>query len=499
MYQLNPKNKQHRREFLKITGSGALAATLFGCDKASEVLFPSGPDVLNGISDSLVPGDMRIDLISHALNRLTYGPAPGEYDRIRRLAETEKGCFDAFLEEQLGHDRLDDLECEQTIRRFETLQLPIGELFEYQEDLLLEEVSRATLLRAVYSKRQLYEVMVNFWSDHFNIDSSKGDCRWLKVADDREVIRKHALGKFPEMLRESALSPAMLWYLDGRVNRKSTEEERPNENYARELLELHTLGVHGGYTQLDVMEAARCLTGWTVRSNDWFKKGAVEFKPEAHDDGEKVVLGEVIPAGLGEGDLDYLLEIIALHPSTAEYLATKLCRRFISDDPPVEAVDTTQSAFLSSGGDIPCTLRALFATEEFRTSQGQKLKRPFGYLASALRVTGARTLAEQPLWEYLVRMGQAPFQYPTPDGYPDTADPWLGTLFWRWKFAVSLCKNEIKGTRIRADELKKVCGNDECLMAHFLGRLPNEVEKTAFDSSEEGMALMLSSPAFQRC
>ncbi|MCA9444213.1 MAG: DUF1800 domain-containing protein, partial [Candidatus Omnitrophica bacterium] len=356
-----------------------------------------------------------------------------------------------------------------------------------------------TILRAVYSKRQLHEVMVNFWSDHFNIDSSKGDCRWLKVADDREVVRKHALGSFPEMLRASALSPAMLWYLDGRVNRKRNTDERPNENYARELLELHTLGVHGGYTQKDVMETARCLTGWTVRSNEWFRNGAVEFEEKNHDDGEKVVLGETIPVGLGRKDLDRVLEIISLHPATAEFLATKLCRRFISDDPPQSAIEITQQAFLSSGGDIPSTLRALFHTEEFKEARGQKLKRPFRYIVSALRATGAKTMAEQSLWDYLVRMGQAPFQFPTPDGYPDAAEPWLGTLFWRWKFAVALCRNGIEGTEIQREELKKACQTEEGLMAHFLGRLPNEVEKETFNSSEEGMALMLASPAFQRC
>jgi len=488
-----------RREFLKTSSAAALATTLFGCDKAGEVLFRSGPDLLNNVTGVVLPRDSRIDPISHALNRLAYGQAPGEYSRIKQLADSDEEAFDRFVEEQLHPETLADSECDRMIRRFETLRLPVGELFEYQEDLLLEEVSRATILRAVYSKRQLFEVMVNFWSDHFNIDSSKGDCKWLKVADDREVIRAHALGSFPEMLRASALSPAMLWYLDGRVNRKRNPGERPNENYARELLELHTLGVHGGYTQKDVMEIARCLTGWTVRSNEWFKKGSVEFKPDSHDDGEKVVLGERIEAGLGKGDLDRVLDIVALHPSTAEYLATKLCRRFISDDPPQTAVEKTKRAFIESGGEIRNTLRELFHCEEFKSSRGQKLKRPFRYLVSALRATGARTWAEQPLWDYLVRMGQAPFQFPTPDGYPDVAEPWLGTLFWRWNFAVALCKNRIEGTTVRREELAGVCGSQENMMTHFFGRLPNEVEKQTFQSSEEGMALLLASPAFQRC
>src|SRR5205085_681804 len=151
--------------------------------------------------------------------------------------------------------------------------------------------------RAVLSERQLFEVMVQFWSDHFNIDPSKGECKWLKVADDRDVIRKHALGKFPELLRASALSPAMLWYHDCRVNRTRNSSENPNENYALELLELHTLGVHGGYTQADVMEVARALTGWTVRSKEekpYYSIGRVEFKPELHDFGTKKMLGQTL-------------------------------------------------------------------------------------------------------------------------------------------------------------------------------------------------------------
>src|SRR5882672_11421620 len=285
-----------------------------------------------------------------------------------------------YLEQQLNPDQIDDERGEVAARRFETLQEPLGELFEYQPELLHSELMRAALARAVYSERQLYEVMVQFWSDHFNIDPSKGDCKWLKVADDRDVIRKHALGKFPEMLRASALSPAMLWYLDGRVNRRSQPTDKPNENYARELLELHTLGVHGGYTQRDVMEVARCLTGWTVRSTDKkFQIGKVEFNPALHDFGAKEVLGQPMaaaPDGLsveareqrGREELDRVLEIVARHQSTAQHIGAKLCRHFIADEPPATAVSAVAAAFVRSSGDIRTTLRALFATEEFGQS-----------------------------------------------------------------------------------------------------------------------------------
>ncbi len=383
------------------------------------------------------------------------------------------------------------------MRRFETLHEPLGELFEYQEELLQNELMRGALARAVFSERQLYEVMVQFWSDHFNIDPSKGDCKWLKVADDREVIRKHALGRFSEMLRASALSPAMLWYLDGRVNRRENMAQKPNENYARELLELHTLGVHGGYTQRDVMEVARCLTGWTVRSRNqkpYFEIGKVEFKLQQHDCEAKEVLGENIAAvpghlnkaereRLGQKELDRVLEIVTRHPATARHLSTKLCQRFIADEPPAVAVEAVAKIFTQTAGDVRATLRALFATEEFRQARGNKFKRPFNYIVSALRATGARTDAGLEIIDYLQRMGHAPFNYPTPDGYPEPAAPWLGTLLWQIDF----------------EALRKNSGGEAGLMAHLLGRKPTVDETQAYDDSGAGLALMLASPAFQRC
>jgi len=372
---------------------------------------------------------------------------------------------------------------------------------------------QATLARAIFSERQLFEVMVQFWSDHFNIDPSKGDCKWLKVADDRDVIRPHALGRFAELLRASALSPAMLWYLDGRVNRRQNAADRPNENYARELLELHTLGVHGGYSQTDVMEVARCLTGWTVRAKGqppYFQIGQVEFDPDRHDPAAKKVLGEVIPAvpaGMdraererrGRQELDRVLEIVCRHPATAQHLAVKLCRRFIAEEPPPAAVQEVADAFRRTDGDIPSTLRALFATPAFWENRGNKFKRPFSYVVSALRATGAQTDAGRPVIDYLKRMGHAPFSYPTPDGYPEKAAPWMGTLLWRWNFAVALSLNQLPGTRMVTPSLRERAGGDPGLMAHLLGRAPTPAEAAAYRESEAGLALLLASPAFQRC
>ncbi len=445
------------------------------------------------------PTGEGIDLISHLLNRATFGPTPSEYARVKGLGESQEEALEAFLDEQLSPDEIKDKRAQRAVRRFEAIHAPLGEMYEYKEEHLLEQLTRATLVRATRSERQLFEVMVHFWSDHFNIDISKKECRWLKAADDREVIRNHALGKFSDLLRASALSPAMLWYLDGRENRKRDASEKPNENYARELLELHTLGVNGGYTQKDVMEVARCLSGWSVRGKGKFFKGKVEFHAESHDDGSKVVLGREIAAGGGEEDLDEVLEILCEHPATARYLAEKLCVRFIADEPATESIEEVAEVFKKSGGEITKVLRAVFGTKEFlKGARGQKLKRPFEFLVSALRGAKAEVKSEMVLVDYLIRMGHAPFQYPTPDGYPDVASPWTGTLLWRWHFAIALARNEI-GKDIKVDEgaLLEEAGGMEGLAASLLGRTPNENELASIEKTGEALALLLASPRFQ--
>lgn len=501
-----------RRTFLKASGASAALLATVGCDQLPREL-RSLYQAPKSIGPFQPPAATEIDPVTHVLNRAAFGARPGDHARVLTLGETPEQAAAAYLEQQLNPETIPDDKGEFAVRRFETLRLPLGELFEYQDELLQNELMRGTLARAVFSERQLYEVMVHFWTDHFNIDPSKGDCKWLKVADDREVVRKHALGKFPELLRASALSPAMLWYLDGRVNRRETVAEQPNENYARELLELHTLGVHGGYTQKDVMEVARCLTGWTVRSKDqepYFQIGKVEFKLQQHDSEPKEVLGEFIPAlpphlsktereRRGRAELDRVLAIVTRHPATANHLATKLCQRFIADEPPASAVTVVAAAFSETHGDIRATLRALFATVEFRAMRGNKFKRPFNFIASALRATGARTDSGLEIVDYLRRMGHAPFNYPSPDGYPEPASPWLGTLLWRWNFALAVSENAIRGTRIDFAMLREQAGGDQGLMAHLLGRQPTAEEVEAYIESGAGLALMLASPAFQRC
>jgi uncharacterized protein (DUF1800 family) len=444
------------------------------------------------------PAGTEIDLITHALNRLTWGVAPGEYQRVSALAATPEDAVQRFIDEQLAPDKISDQYVHAALAPMEAIREPAAELYEYKPAQLHDELTRQAVIRAVHTHRQLFEVMVGFWTDHFNIDSSKTDCRWLKTVDDRSVIRPHALGNFRELLKASALSPAMLFYLDGRTNQKHQSREKPNENYARELLELHTLGVHGGYTQNDVMEAARCLTGWTVAGREVrFGIGRVRFEAGAHDDGQKVVLGTKIPSGGGTADLERLLDIVAAHPSTADFIATKLCRHFIADDPPRSAVNVAAAAFRRSRGDIKQTLRALFSTAEFAAARGPKIKRPFHFIVSALRATGASTSAGHGVQRALRVMGHAPFQYPTPEGPEPCGAAWLSTLLHRWNFAAQLTAGKLPCSKINATRLTECAGGRDGLLRHLFGRQPDAAELAAAAAVSDVTALALASPGFQ--
>lgn len=485
----------NRRDVIKSTAAIAGVAGLSGCERIisrlSDELGQSIPDRV------AVAANASIDADFHLLSRATYGIWPGDQNELRRSGR------EAWIERQLAPESIDDRLCDLRARRFETIWHEPGTCYEYKKPVLREEITRHTLLRAVYSRRQLFEVMVGFWTDHLNINLDKGDCIYLKPADDRLVIRAHALGRFGDLIRASATSPAMLVYLDGKENIKSRPEDIPNENYARELLELHTLGVDGGYTQQDVFEAARCLTGWRLRTK--WRRGTVWFDPSLHDDGEKRVLGVAIPAGGGEQDLDRLVDIVCNHPSTARHISFKLARRFISDDPPESVVERLSKVFRSGGGEIRPVLRELFASPEFEAARGAKLKRPFHYIASCLRFLGADTHAHAPLIEFLQRMGQAPFGHPTPDGYPDDARPWLGTLLWRWNFALALAAGQAPSVNVQLDRLVTAIGGDERLFPWLTGRrmTSEEAEALGHLSGKDGRAtlagLILASPAFQRC
>lgn len=480
---------------------GALALT--GCDgmlgRATDLLDPLPEQVA-------LPAGETIDPVFHLLSRAAYGPRPGDIERVRRLGAT------AWIDRQLDPDSIDDLACELRLGECELAGQPGPELVSVEPRFVRRDLVRASLIRAVHSHRQLFEVMVGFWTDHFSIDLGKRGCDATKPWDDRTVIRAHALGRFRELLRASALSPAMLIYLDGRENKRRTPEERPNENYARELLELHTLGVHGGYTQTDVMEVARCLSGWTLGTG-LFDKDQPVFKPEWHDDGEKQVLGHTIPAGGGEKDLDDVLDIVSRHPSTARHLATKLCRRLVSDPAPESLVESTAAVFTKTDGSMRDVVRHVLTSVEFQESRGAKVKRPFRYIASVFRTLGAECRAGKKELRYLERMGHSPFDYPTPDGYPEEAEPWMGSLLWRWNFALETATGRLDRSRVEPATVARRCGLDPKtasvadLAPLLYGRAATTDERAAVDAYApagaaperrgEGLALLLAGPAFQ--
>ena len=428
-----------RRDFLKLGALVTASTALASCAPVYRRLACDLPIVLwaaLNVSDFL------------ALNRLTFGP------RVEERAHFTEIGLQAYIEEQLDFEAIDDFSCNLQLSTFNTLKMAANELeaisnqlFEnYDREKVPNELRQATLVRQLYSKRQLYEVMVEFWSDHFNIFVEKGNCFYLKTVDDREVIRKNALGSFRDLVWASAHSPTMLVYLDNQANEKS----HPNENYARELMELHTLGVDGGYTQQDVMELARCLTGWNVKEHFWL--GDFVFKEDLHDTGLKNVLGLTIqPAGIKEAE--QVLEHLVTHPSAAGFIATKLTRRFIADEPPPVIVEKAAQTFLQTNGDIKSVLRVILL-DGLPFAQ-PKYKRPSNFVLSTLRMLNVETDGAA-IQEHLLRMGQSYFNWPTPDGYPDHSDAWQGNLMPRWQFAFELIRNEIKGTKHNLNSLLDV-------------------------------------------
>jgi hypothetical protein len=424
-----------RRNFLKVAAlfSGSLAIS--GCAPLYNRLAGDPP--------TPPQGDLGDDAGFQMLNRLTFGPRAEER---RHLADIG---LPAWIEEQLAPAAIEDAPCDMRLRPLDSLTLDADSIYELYGEKLFDgqdresapaELRQATLLRQIYSRRQLYEVMVDFWSDHFNISVDKGDCFFLKTVDDRDVIRRHALGNFHDLLLASATSPAMLVYLDNHANDKS----HPNENYARELMELHSLGVDGGYTQEDIMELARCLTGWTVKERFW--RGQFTFRADMHDDGDKHFMGIPIPGG-GMDEAERVIDHLAIHERTAHFLARKLARRFLGDAPPAALIQAAADAFLRSDGEIQAMLRPILLDGLLHAAT-PKFKRPLNFVVSALRQTNAVTNGGVALQTYLTRMGQLPFAWPTPDGFPDSNADWMNNLLPRWQFALALATNTIPDTRV---------------------------------------------------
>ncbi len=377
-------------------------------------------------------GDARAalgDLEWALLRRATLGPTLGERERIEAIG------YDAWLEEQLEIETLDDSALEDALHEaLPTLSLRVGEIWrDYQTNPFVPvfELWTATLYRAIYSPRQLYERMVVFWSDHFSIDI-QADMQWLlKPVDDRDVVRAHALGNFGDMLSASAHSPAMLIYLTNDTNQKNF----PNENYARELMELHTLGADNGYTEQDVKEVARCFTGWKYEDpySPLGEPGAFRFSSTVHDTESKRVLGRNVPADGGIEDGERILTILANHRNTAEFISAKMLRYLWGYEPDRSSVRAVTRAYRRSDGNIRQMVRAALKTSRVARAPA-KLKRPFHLYVSVLRALGADLQEPGFVLESLLRAGHIPFGWIPPDGYPDDPVFWSGFILPRWNF-----------------------------------------------------------------
>ena len=444
------------------------------------------------------------EAIRHALNRLTFGARQGDVERVRTMG------LQRWIDQQLEPGRIDNSAVERRLASLETLTLDpatiqreysVPAMRERRERQLanrdagsplpipgsrqaseaqrknrqvLTDLEEAKLLSAVYSERQLEEVLVDFWFNHFNVFAGKGQTRNYIAAYERDAIRPHVFGSFRDMLGATAKHPAMLFYLDNWLNTSAQEPaqvnrrdrrapgfsrgvngRRPrgiNENYARELLELHTLGVDGGYTQDDIVNVARALTGWTMRPREGT---GFLFVPALHDRDAKTVLGQAISGG-GIAEGERVLDIVAAHPSTARHIAAKLAIKFVSDTPPAALVDRAAARFTASRGNLREVVKTVITSPEFFATDARavKIKTPLDFIVSALRATNAEVRNSLPLARTLRDMGMAPYFCQPPTGYDDTATAWVnaGALVARLNFAVELSKNQVQGVRVPLSE-----------------------------------------------
>lgn len=408
-----------------------------------------------------------------ALNRMAFGPRPGELAAFRALASSPEARLAAYVEQQLDPAAIDDSECEARIAASgyaSTLNKSLAELWAEHvvanNDRMapVRETERVTMLRAVYSRRQLQEVLADFWHNHFNVYGWDVWVGPVFVHYDRDVIRAHMLGNFRQMLDAVAKSTAMLYYLDNRSNSGG----RPNENFARELFELHALGAEhylgvrpqssvptlsdgrpSGYVDEDVYGATTCFTGWTTDTST----GAFLYRDEDHYPYQKLVLGQLIPPNQGPlKDGHDVLDMVAAHPGTARHVVRKLCRRLISDSPPDALVEEIAALFLAQQGaadQLKQVTQAILLSDTFRSTWGQKIKRPFELAASALRATQAEFSPGSEFVSWFSNMGQGLFQWRAPNGYSDVKEDWISSsqLLYRWRLVNRL----IEGFRNYSD------------------------------------------------
>jgi len=449
------------------------------------------------------------EAILHALNRLGYGPRPGDLERVKQMG------LENWIERQLHPEKIAEPQLQARLSRLPAANLNAQALLaeypqpdvaakrlgitadEYRKQMdaeahppqgvrpkpnklpqeALSQLQQAKALRAIYSERQLQEQLTDFWFNHFNVFANKDLDLWLLASYEQDVIRPGIFGRFRDLLEATAKSPAMLFYLDNYLSADPQASKRLkshpeklrgrqyaslppvgnrglNENYGRELMELHTLGVDGGYTQQDVVEVARCFTGWTVRNAR--TKPEFAFDDRVHDSQPKSVLGKKIHAG-GIKDGEQVLDLLARDPHTARHIALELAQHFVSDNPPGALVDRMAVAFRKSGGDLREVMRAMIYSPEFwsRTTYRAKIKTPFELVVSATRALGADVDTALPLVNWITRIGEPLYQCLPPTGYSDKASAWVnaGALLNRLNFALSLAGSRVAGSEVQVAPL----------------------------------------------
>jgi uncharacterized protein (DUF1800 family) len=420
-----------------------------------------GQGVANADTNPNAPASQNLNLPD--LKELSELLSPTEIRSLRQGTPQQRlAAFQA-----LGRDKQDDVIGALPLTARQGLFVVAGpelrrriELAQGPQQVVARDLAEGKLLRAVYSNRQLDEVLADFWYNHFNVYLDKGADRYLVTEYERDAIRPHVLGKFKDLLEATAKSPAMLFYLD---NWQSVGPDSPqlrgrkgsrglNENYGRELLELHTLGVDGGYTQQDVTEAARCFTGWTI--NQPQRGGAFAFNRRVHDDGEKTVLGVKIPAGGGIEDGEKVLDIVAHHPATARFISRKLAMRFVADEPPASVVDRMAETFRKTDGDLREVMKTMLESKEF-FSEGawrSKMKSPLVMVASAIRAVNGAVDYAFPLANQVAQLGQPLYRKQEPTGYSNSGKEWVnsGGLLARMNFALQVAENRVPGVKVDA-------------------------------------------------
>jgi len=390
------------------------------------------------------------------------------------------------------------------------------------QTVVASDLSEGKLLRATYSTHQLQELLVDFWFNHFNVFLGKGEDRYLVPTYEREAIRPHVFGKFHDLLLATAKSPAMLFYLDNWESAGPLENEKPNarrgrrrrglnENYGRELLELHTLGAEGGYTQKDVIEVARCFTGWTIAAPR--QGGAFEYNDKMHDHGQKIVLGHTIRAGGGMSDGLRVLEILARHPSTAHLVSLRLAQRFVSDNPPPSLVERMAKTFRKSDGDLRKVMETMIYSGEFWSAAAYraKVKSPFEMVVSAVRATGADVNSAFMLTNEVRRLGEPLYGKLEPTGYSAANAEWVSSasLLDRMNFALALANNRVPGVKMEITAWEAVAQTNPLGIARqLLEKNPSEQTSAAIEKSLSGAqpgqipslvaGLTLGSPEFQK-